>query len=326
MNDPMKGQYEVKIIPKALGNHQIDFRIKNQSIHNSPFNIIVPNYRDPKSIPNQPTFTFGEDRSNDGQFNYPEGICINSKNQIIVTDSWNYYIQIFDEDGKFILKFGSEGDDEQFNGARGIAIDHDDNIYVVDSWNNRIQIFNSDGSTHIRSFGTYGSNNGQFCYPENICIDSDNGNIIVVDSGNHRIQIFDKDGKFIHKFGKKGKRKGEMNYPFGIALNSKKQIIVGENHINRIQIFNYQGNHLKFIGENDLQNPQGISLDAQGNIYVADGDEDDGGNIKVFDVESGQLIHTFGNGSLKNPYGIAYQSDSQRFWTTDSKNHNISVF
>jgi len=33
MNEPIiQGQFEVKIIPNALGNHQIDFRIKNQKL------------------------------------------------------------------------------------------------------------------------------------------------------------------------------------------------------------------------------------------------------------------------------------------------------
>jgi len=74
-----------------------------------------------------------------------------------------------------------------------------------------------------------------------------------------------------------------------------------------------------------LQNPALISLDPQANIYVADADNNQG-NIKVFDVESGQLIHTFGNASLKNPDGIAYQSDSERFWVADFNYHNISAF
>jgi len=140
-----------------------------------------------------------------------------------VVDWDNHRIQIFDQDGKFIHKFGSKGNDNgQFHYPRGIAIDHDDNIYVADSLNHRIQIFNSDGSTHIRNFGTDGSNDGQFSYPSGICIDFDNGNIIITDSLNHCIQIFAKDGKFICKFGKKGKGKCEMDYPFEIALNSKR--------------------------------------------------------------------------------------------------------
>jgi len=86
--------------------------------------------------------------------------------------------------------------------------------YVTDCFNNHIQIFNSDGSTHIRSFGKNGSNNGQFQSPSGICIDPDNGNnIIIADSGDHRIQIFDKNDNFLHKFGKKGNGKGEMNSP-----------------------------------------------------------------------------------------------------------------
>jgi len=110
-------------------------------------------------------------------------------------------------------------------------------------------------------------------------------------------------------------------------LSIQKEIIISEWVNNRLQIFNYQGNHLKFIGENELKYPTFMSLNPQGNIYVINyNNEENQGNIKVFNLESGQLIHTFGNTSLPNPYGIAYQSDFQQLWVTDFDHHNIFAF
>jgi len=112
------------------------------------------NSRDPKSISNQPILTFGSRGSNDGQFNASRAICVNSKGEIIVADSDNHRIQIFDKDGKFIRKFGSEGlRTGLFNLPVGVSVDQQDHIYVSDYHNHLIQIFDQDGSIHLQTIG-----------------------------------------------------------------------------------------------------------------------------------------------------------------------------
>lgn len=46
------------------------------------------------------------------------------------------------------------------------------------------------------SFGSEGSDEGQFKFPRGVAVD-DQGYIIVGDSGNNRIQIFNPDGTFL---------------------------------------------------------------------------------------------------------------------------------
>jgi len=92
---------------------------------------LVSNYRDPKSISNQPTLTFGQKGSNNGQFDGLAGICLNSKGEIIVADDRNNRIQIFDKNGKFLHKFGSKGNlNGQFDHPYGITVNQADNIYI----------------------------------------------------------------------------------------------------------------------------------------------------------------------------------------------------
>ena len=71
---------------------------------------------------------------------------------------------------------------------RGVAVDEQGYIFVGDSGNNRIQIFNPDG-VHIKSFGGWGSSDGEFKGLEGIAVNS-NGNVLVCDRENHRIQVF----------------------------------------------------------------------------------------------------------------------------------------
>merc|ERR1711936_618821 len=116
-------------------------------------------------------------------------IYVCDTNRVIVSDSNNHRLQIFDVNGKVLTTFGSEGTEEgQFKFPRGVAVDEQGFIFVADSGNNRIQIFNPDG-TFLRAFGRWGQNDGEFKGLEGIAVNS-KGNILVADRENHRIQIF----------------------------------------------------------------------------------------------------------------------------------------
>ena len=60
---------------------------------------------------------------------------------------------------------------------------------------------------------------------------------MVCDSSNHRVQVFELSGKFVTKFGSRGVRKGELNFPISIAVLSDGRIVVSEYWNHRIQIF-----------------------------------------------------------------------------------------
>ncbi|CAI7992479.1 RING finger protein nhl-1, partial [Geodia barretti] len=81
-------------------------------------------------------------------------------------------------------------------------------VYITEFNNHRVQVLNPD-LTYSSSFGTNGSNNGEFNHPRHISTDRD-GNVYVADSGNHRIQVFTGDGVYLRQFGKKGVWKGEI--------------------------------------------------------------------------------------------------------------------
>ena len=74
------------------------------------------------------------------------GIATNSLDQIVVSDTWNHKILIFEKDGNFISPFGSRGrNTSQFESVYGIYIDQQDNIFVSDFGNSRVSIFSHDG-------------------------------------------------------------------------------------------------------------------------------------------------------------------------------------
>ena len=72
--------------------------------------------------------------------------------------------------------------------------------------------------------------------------------IAVTDSDNHRVQIFRNDGTYIRSFGKKGDKKGEFKFPFGIAFDKNGNIIVVDTNNHHVQIFSEQGDFLSHFG------------------------------------------------------------------------------
>lgn len=78
----------------------------------------------------------------DTQFFGPRDIAIDPQGRLLVSDTGNKRVQVFDANGNFVGQFGSSGNAQgQFNEPVGIAVDSAGNIYVADTWNKRIQVF-----------------------------------------------------------------------------------------------------------------------------------------------------------------------------------------
>jgi tripartite motif-containing protein 71 len=171
-----------------------------------------------------------------GQIKQPQGLAITSNGEIVVSDTMNHAIAIFDAEGKLLKKFGRQGDGNgQFQYPRGVAVDSQGNIYVADSLNARIQVFNSEGS-FVRKWGSKGDKAGQFQMPAALAIDATN--IWVSDPEFNRIQKFDLDGTKPQIFAlPAGTQADALNHPKGIAVTATGTLIIANSGNHAVDVF-----------------------------------------------------------------------------------------
>ena len=91
---------------------------------------------------------------------------------IYINDAFNYKIQKFDSDGKFIKSFGFHGDIVgAFARPKGLDIDRDGHMYVVDSAYENVQIFDAESGRLLLFFGGSGGAPGNMYLPASVHID-----------------------------------------------------------------------------------------------------------------------------------------------------------
>jgi len=229
--------------------------------------------------------------------------------------------------GDFLYKFGSE---YNFQNPYGISVDSSGNVYVADSINNRVLILSNSG-TVLRTWGSFGSSDGQFSYPMGIAVDS-SGNVYVADTQNSRVQVFSSTGTFLKKWGSYGSGDGQfIAGPNGIVVDSSGNVYVDEATNHRVQVFSSTGTFLRKWGtygpgDGQFYYPSGIALDTNGNVYVVDSWNS---KVQLFN-DMGILLNAwgisgFGDGQLYYPNGIAIDSCGN-VYVGDTANHRMQVF
>ncbi|XP_054286077.1 RING finger protein nhl-1-like isoform X3 [Macrosteles quadrilineatus] len=200
-------------------------------------------------------FKVGSRGSEPGCFTWPRGIAVAPDNSIVVADSSNHRVQVFDSNGIFSKEFGSYGNAEgEFDCLAGVAVNRIGQFIIADRYNHRIQVMDPSGR-FLRSFGSQGTADGRFNYPWGITTDA-LGFIYVCDKENHRVQVFQSDGTFVGKFGSHGSKQGQLEHPHYIAVSNTNKVIVSDSNNHRIQVFDVNGRVLNSFGTEGSENGQ----------------------------------------------------------------------
>lgn len=195
------------------------------------------------------------------------------------------------------------GSNARFNLPLGVAADAAGNVYVADTQNGTVRKIAPDGfaGSFAGGAGIFGSTNGsgadaRFHGPQGIAVDSA-GNVFVSDTGNATVRKITPDGT--------------VSTLAGLATN--------------LNSLDGAGAAARFY------QPQGLAVDAAGNVYVADSWNHTIRKITPVGVVStlagragnpGSADGTNGKARFNRPAGIAVDSATNLF-ITDSLNHTI---
>ncbi|XP_045127419.1 brain tumor protein-like [Portunus trituberculatus] len=226
---------------------------------------------------------FGEFGVLEGQFTEPSGVAVNAQNDIIVADTNNHRIQIFDKEGRFKFQFGECGkrDGQLLYPNRVAVVRTSGDIIVTErSPTHQIQIYNQYGQ-FVRKFGA-----NTLCYPRGVTVDH-KGRIIVVECKVMRVIIFDQYGTVLHQFN----CPNHLEFPNGVVVNDKQEIFISDNRAHCVKVFNYEGQYLRQIGGEGITNyPIGVGINSQGEVLIADNHNNF--NLTLF-TQEGQLVSAY---------------------------------
>jgi len=288
----LKGEYFVSFIPQVVGNHQISVSHKGSTITGSfSINVVEDvilrrNYEEITS----PFLQFGEKGTQKEQLLNPTTVVSNSKSELVVADSGNSRVLTFDSAGKLLagIQLAKKMPMQSFY----VAVDpRNDQVVMALPQGSCIHVLNNKGEL-VRSFGSAGSEDGQFKNPSGVVVDQE-GNYYVTDTGNHRIQVFNSEGQFARTFGSEGPDAGNFNEPRGISLSRKGFLAIADSKNNRVEVYNKNGGRSRTVGA--VPEPQCVFIDGDDNVLVYDREKK---GVAVFNP-SGILVKTLGEGKLQ---------------------------
>ncbi len=171
----------------------------------------------------------------------PRGIVVDALGHVLVADTGNKRVIVYDAGGNFTSQFGGEGSDlGQFDEPVGLALDSQGNLYVADTWNQRIQVFvpSADKTKYAPSsqWGISGWMSQSLDNKPYLAVDQ-HGHVFATDPDSFRVLEFTTSGEFVHAWGQNGNGSDNFGTPSGIAVDSLGGVWVSDAANNQLMHF-----------------------------------------------------------------------------------------
>lgn len=145
------------------------------------------------------------------------------------------------------------------------------------------------------------------------------------------VTVFTLDEEYITEFGAAGEGDGEFVWPSAVAIDSKSDVYVADEWLNRISKFTKDGEFISKwgtagSGDGELKGPSGLVFDSSDNLTVVDSKNN---RVQKFTAD-GKFISKFGSagdgkGQFNLPWGVAVDKNDN-IYVADWRNDRIQVF
>ena len=283
----------------------------------------------------------------EAQIKNPDGIALDNNGNIYVADSGNNKIKMITPNGYIMTLAGNGkegyangiGSNAEFNHPFGIILGNNDNIYVADSFNNRIRKIDKNGMvTTLVGNGEINVVDGKrknvnFERPNGMAKDK-NGNLYVIINSSV-IEEITLDG-IVNDVNMKYKKNNEIFWycnvqqlvidnngiiyfsdSYGNAYNHAIWKITSDGYVELVAGKQKKGYKNGTVKDALFNEPYGIAVDSNGNIYVADT-----GNYRIRKITPDGYVSTVTFKNYGFPDGEMVNSPNA---ITIDKNNNLYV-
>jgi DNA-binding beta-propeller fold protein YncE len=255
----------------------------------------------------------------------PMGVALDRKGRVLVSDMKLGAILRFDREGRILDVFGTTGS-SRLRAPISVEVTRENTILIADVGLKRIVELDAEGS-FLRALGRAGDLDN----PTDAVLSRDGRAVYVCDSKRHQIVVFDRaTGEVVDRFGRRGEKPGEFNYPTAIAFAADGSLFVVDQINARVQILSPDGEYLETLGSRGTRygqfvRPKDVAIDSMGYIYVTDGAFN---NVQIFNQDLELLTFVGRSGSGPGEFQVAggVAADERGFAIVDQLGKRVQVF
>lgn len=207
-------------------------------------------------------------------FKLPTGVTVDGEGNFYVADTGTRKVYVVNSQNSILRVLDIS---EHVKSIAQMTVDRvNKTLVAADAKGAKLFLFSLTGE--LRS--TVDGKKGDFNYPNAVAVLSD-GSMVIADAFNAKVVHVSAAGEYIKSIGRRGDTPGDLALVTSVAVDSEDHIYTTDGRNHNLTIFDKEGNTLLSIGgphsvasgtigRGGFQVPQGISIDKNDRIYVAD--------------------------------------------------------